>query len=262
MILQLLAEARLLKTVRLRVFLISRAENPIRHGFSQIPRSEYQDFVLHGVSPAIIELDIFIFLEHNLKMIRQEFHLASDWPGEQDLRRLVEHANGLFIWAATACRFIREGRRFVADRLSILLKDDSSVSDSVGDSSMDDSSTDGSPTDDATIAPEKHLNKIYITVLKNSARNYKRQERKKWYKLLRETTGAIILLFSPLSAFPLAALLDVRGEDIIRTLDDLHSILEIPQDQARPIRLHHPSFRDFFIDKKRCVDSNLWVDEK
>jgi hypothetical protein len=38
-ILQLLAEARSLKMVRLRVLLTSRPEIPIRHGFYQIPEA-------------------------------------------------------------------------------------------------------------------------------------------------------------------------------------------------------------------------------
>ena len=41
MILQLLAEARTLKTARLRVLLTSRPEIPIRHGFYQMPNSEH-----------------------------------------------------------------------------------------------------------------------------------------------------------------------------------------------------------------------------
>ena len=40
-ILQLLAEARLLTTVRLRVFLTSRPEVPIRHGIRAIPQTEH-----------------------------------------------------------------------------------------------------------------------------------------------------------------------------------------------------------------------------
>jgi hypothetical protein len=257
-ILQLLAEARSLKTVRLRIFLTSRPELPIRYSFYQIPEAEHRDFLLQRISPAIVDHDILIFLEYNLNFVRRECHLANDWPRAHDIKRLVENANGLFIWAATACRFIREGRAFAADRLSIVLKDDSSVDES----SMDDSSTEGSAIEDSTIAPEEQLNKIYLTVLKNSVRSYKKEERKKWYKLLKESIGAIILLFSPLSAFSLAGFLDIREEYIIRALNDLHSILDISEDRDRPIRLHHPSFRDFLLDKQRCGIPNFWVDEK
>jgi hypothetical protein len=250
-ILQLLAKARSLERVRLRVFITSRPEIPIRYGFFQIPDTEHQDFVLHNISQSIVGHDISIFLEYNLRLIGREWTLGAGWPSEQALRQLVLDASGLFIWAATACRFIGEGKRFAADRLSMILKD-KPVDDSAADSSIDDSSTDDSALEVYTITPEEQLNRIYTAVPENSVRNYTKQERKKWHKLLRKTTGAIIVLFSPLSAFSLASLLDVQGEGVMHTLDDLHSILDIPKDWSRPLRLHHPSFRDFLLNKDRC----------
>lgn len=35
-----------------------------------------------------------------------------------------------------------------------------------------------------------------------------------------------------------------------------------PKDLTRPLRLHHPSFRDFLLNKDRRNDPNFWVDEK
>jgi hypothetical protein len=96
-ILQLLAEARSLKTVRLRLFLTSRPEIPIRHSMYRIPQAEHQDFVLQNIPPAIINHDISLFLEYNLRIIGQEWTLRAGWPGEQALRQLVLNANGLFI---------------------------------------------------------------------------------------------------------------------------------------------------------------------
>jgi hypothetical protein len=58
------------------------------------------------------------------------------------VRLLVQNASGLFIWAVTACRFIREGQPFAERRLSIIFQGASPLNES-----------------------EKHLNKIYITVL-------------------------------------------------------------------------------------------------
>ena len=61
-ILQLLAEARELRNVRLRILVTSRPEIPIRHGFHNIPETERQDFVLHNISSSVINHDITIFL--------------------------------------------------------------------------------------------------------------------------------------------------------------------------------------------------------
>jgi hypothetical protein len=240
-ILQLLAEARSLKRVQLQVFLTSRPEVPIRYGFCQLPKIEHYDFVLHNISSSIIDHDIFIFLEYNLRLIGQECYLGSGWPGEDAIKSLVENAKGLFIWAATACRFIREGKRFAKSRLAAILESEvASIS-----------------------APEKHLNEIYNTVLNHTiSPAYANQEKEKLYGMLRYTLGSMVVLFSPLSIHSLSRLLRLSEEEVNQILEDLHAILDIPENSIRPLRLHHPSFRDFLLDQNRCEDWNFWVDEK
>ena len=238
-ILQLLAEARLLK-IRLRVLITSRPEVPIRYGFYQIPNAEHHDFTLHDIKPAIVDHDISIFLEHELKSIGQERSLGTGWPTELVISLLAQKASGLFIWAATACRFIREGMRFVLKRLDMMLQGDRCAA-----------------------APENHLSKIYLTVLETSIHQYyTEQEKEDLYNTLREILGSIIILSSPLSAGALATLLHMPKQDIDQTLEDLHSILDIPEDQTRPLHLHHPSFRDFLVSKDRCCDLHFWVGER
>ena len=250
-----MAEVQSLERFRLRIFLTSRPEVPVRNEFCKIPDAEHQDFVLHNISPSTVDHDITVFFEHSFRLIAQDRCLFAGWPGADDVEQLVQNASGLFIWAATACRFIREGGQFVDDRLRAILND-SSFTD---DSPTDGSSTDSSSTDDSSaIPPEKRLNNIYLTVLMNPVRRNTGQEKRKWYKLIRETLGAIILLFSPLSASSLVKLLDVSEGDIDQKLNELHSILDVPQDQTRPVRLHHPSFREFLLNKDRC-GPNFWV---
>jgi hypothetical protein len=240
-IIQLLAEARLLMGVRLRVLLTSRPEVPIRHGFRQIVDSEHMDVVLHNISPSIVNHDIGLFLEDTLQSIGRERCLRAGWPGAEIIVQLVQGASGLFIWAATACRFIRDGKRFAAKRLDTILSTNSNT----------------------VAAPEKHLNEIYVTVLRSSLpAEYTDEEREEHCDMLRYVVGSIVVLLSPLSAGSLSALLNAAEEDISQTLQDLHAILNMPKDPAQPIRLHHPSFRDFLLDKQRCGDNSFWVDEK
>jgi hypothetical protein len=147
----------------------------------------------------------------------------------------------LFIWAATACRFIGEGKRFAAKRLDTIL-------DNSGG---------------AAAAPDKHLDDIYITVLRHSVSpEYTDEEKEELYSVLRQILGSIAVLLSPLPVYSLSRLLHVTKEDIDQTLEDLHSILNIPTDQSQPLRLHHPSFRDFLLNNDRCNDPIFWVDEK
>ena len=136
-IVRLLAEARSLETARLRVFLTSRPDIPIRYGFCQIPNAEHHDFALHSISPSVVSHDIAIFIDYNLRLIGDERYLGAGWPDRVIVTRLVKNANGLFIWAATACRFVREGGRFAAKRLDTIMQSSSTAT-----------------------APEKHLNEI------------------------------------------------------------------------------------------------------
>jgi hypothetical protein len=239
MILQLLAEARTLKMVQLRIFLTSRPETPIRHGIHRIPQAERQDFILQDIPQAIIDHDISLFLEHNLGMIRQEWTLGADWPSEVDLKQLVLHASGLFIWASTACRFIHKGKRQLArTRLNVILKGSSRT----------------------VTAPENHLNEIYLAVLNHSISEYSDEEKEEVCKMLKHTLGSLVVLLSPLSAFSLSRLLQLSREDVDSTFHDLHAILDIPDNPTRQLRLHHPSFRDFLLNKDRCGDYG--IDEK
>jgi hypothetical protein len=240
-ILQLLIDARALRTTRLRIFITSRPETSIHLNFRAIPEICYYDLVLHDVSRAIVDNDISIFFKHNLGIIREKCSLPADWPDEQTITRLVQSAGGLFIWAATACRFIYDGDGlFGLERLFDILEGDSSATE-----------------------PEEELNNIYIKVLENSVNpRLKPQEKERFFKMLREVLGTIVLLFSPLSAISLARLLHKPEEKIRTMLGHLHSILYIAKDPSRPVWLHHPSLRDFLLNRQRCRNPLLWVDEK
>ena len=240
-ILQLLAEARSLKTVRLRVFLTSRPEVSIRHGFYQMSETTHYDIALHNVSPLIIDRDISVFLEHNLRLIGEEDSQEAGWPGAEAIKALVQSTNGLFIWAATACRFIRAGL-FADERLRTLLEGDASST---------------------ATTPEEHLNGIYLTVLRNSVRpGFSQQDKEEFYSILRHILGSLMAVFSPLSVNSLSRLLAIPRQRVDRILKDLHAILDIPKDLNSPLYLHHPSLRDFLLNVKRCGDPNFWVDEK
>ncbi|KAL5313471.1 hypothetical protein ACEPPN_019204 [Leptodophora sp. 'Broadleaf-Isolate-01'] len=236
-IVQLFSETRSLKTVRLRVFLTSRPETTIRNGFIQMPDIEHQDFVLHNISSSIVDRDIRTFLEHDLQLIaRGQRFLTPGWPGEEILKRLVQGANGLFIWAATACRFIRNSK-FTTKSLDLILV--------VSSTSIN--------------APEKHLDEIYITVLRNCIQMYP-NEAEELLSMLKSLLGTIITLVSPLSIQSLSKLLCATQVEVDQTLNDLHAILSIPEDHNLPLRLHHPSFRDFLYGQARCEE--FWVDER
>ncbi|KAK3899283.1 hypothetical protein C8A05DRAFT_18255 [Staphylotrichum tortipilum] len=239
-ILAAFASARSLHSPRLRILLTSRPEIAIRHSVGKMPELVRQVFTLHEIAPDVVDKDLGRFFESNFSAIREERGFEDDWPGIQNIKRLVEISCGLFIWASTACRFIREGRRLATRRVELLIHKHRS---------------------DA--GPEKQLDQIYTTILQDSLRQgYNDDEKAELYEILREVLGSLVVLASPLPMESLARLLNKPPRHLDGTLADLHTIFHIPRQASRPIRLHHPTFRDFLLDKQRCIDLDFWVDAK
>jgi len=235
LILQLLVEAQSLQKVRLRVFLTSRPDTPIRHVFDQISEDKHWHITLHNISTLVINHDISVFLTHELGLIGRGNYFPNNWLGQDVVAELVQKANGLFIWAATACRFIGGGP-LAKKRVAAILAGEIDAE-----------------------SPEGHLNDLYTSVLQSSIPlNYSEKFKQELYILLRNILGSVAILLSPLSVNSLSTILN---EELVGVaIKDLHAIIDIPKDQNQQLRLHHPSFRDFLLNKDRCRE--FWVDEK
>ncbi|KAI9713152.1 MAG: hypothetical protein M1820_001137 [Bogoriella megaspora] len=238
---QLFSDTRSLEMARLRVFLTSRPEVPIRCGLSQVPDMEHKTFILHNILRSVVDHDISSFLEHQCNTISQTCSLSTGWPGGDEIRAMTQTAGGLFIWAATACRFLSEGKRFAPKRLDMILKG----------------------SGNGVTEPEKRLDVIYTSVLEHSiSPHYTDEEEEEVCHTLRQIIGCIATLYSPLSVASLSRLLSLPEQCIVQTLNDLHSILDVPEERISPLRLHHPSFRDFILNQYRCKDPRFRVHAK
>jgi hypothetical protein len=240
-LLRLLPQVGVCKNIRVRILVTSRPETPIRHGFDQMETATHQGFVLHRMPTEVSNGDIQVYLQYHLTAIAIERRLESWWPGEQILKIMVQYAQGLFIWAATACRFIKDGKRFAEKRLQTLL---------------DRSASTGSE-------PERHLDTIYTTILRASVpETYSKEEQEEAYDYLRLILGSIVILFSALSVEALSKLLGLPSKNTFETIAELHSILDIPERHNHPLRLHHDSFRSFLLNRSRCTERAMVVNEQ
>jgi len=240
-LLRLLPQVGACKNIRVRILVTSRPETPIRHGFDQMGTAVHQDFVLHRMPTEVSDRDIQVYLQHCLSTIAAERCLEGCWPGERILTTMVQYAQGLFIWAATACKFIQDGKRFAEKRLQTLL---------------DRSASTGSE-------PERHLDTIYTTILRASVpETYSKEEQEVAYDYLRLILGSIVTLFSALSVEALSKLLGLSSKDTSDTIAELHSILDIPKEHNCPLRLHHDSFRSFLLNGNRCTERAMIVNEQ
>ncbi|KAF8538282.1 vegetative incompatibility protein HET-E-1 [Trichophaea hybrida] len=241
LIVKLLSKAKSLSTIRLRIFITSRLEIPIRHGFNAISEeAAHQDFVLHNISQSIVQQDMLIFFHHKLENIKKERSLPENWPEEGIIEQLAQRADKLFIYAATICRFIKHFKFDPKNRLSLVLNA---------------CTTRQSPTG--------ALDGMYTQVLKHSViGDCEEQEEEELSERFRQIVGSIILLSDPLSADALATVLHKATWEVEVTLDSLRSVLDVSESEDGGIRLLHPSFRDFLLDKKRCNDPLFYIDQK
>ncbi len=241
-VLQLLSDTAGLAVAALKIFLTSRPEVSVREGMHDVPPAEQRHYILHHVQQSIVDHDIRIFFEKNLgEVIRKRCSQAD--PLYQDiLQELVVKAGGLFIWAATTCRFVRQGGLRALKRLDSILTNSMST---------------------AAASPERKLDEIYVRLLGNSLReDFTLEESDEVCSLLRTVLGSIAVMFSSLSAATLDALLNLVDYKVPDVLSDLHSIVDVPSDPSRPIRLQHASVRDFLLCKQRCTDARFWVDQQ
>ncbi|RYP53536.1 hypothetical protein DL768_001491 [Monosporascus sp. mg162] len=245
-IIPLLAQAKTLRSARLRIFITSRPELPIRLGFKNV-QGKYQDLALHQIPEPIVEHDISAFLEHELARIRDEFNsqalegleLPPDWPGKHAIRSLAQMAVPLFIFAATVCRFVEDpGWSDPADQLEKVLQYQTKTHDSELDK----------------------LDATYLPVLNQLIIGRTDPQRRRLLAEFRDVVGPIILLAQPLSVSSLARLLGMSPKAIHGRLSSLHSVLSIPSGKDTPVRLFHLSFRDFLVDPAKRANE-FWIDE-
>jgi nucleoside phosphorylase len=237
LILELLPELQKPRAVRLRVFLTSRPETPIRLGFRKITNYDYKDLVLHEIRKEVIEHDISLFLNHRLSEIRtdRETPLPIDWPGSINVQKLVALSIPLFIFAATICRILEDPYWDPVDSLAKIL------------------------------TYQNHGSKLdgtYLPVLDRLLNTQSEEQKMQLVQEFHYVVGTIVILASPLSVISLSRLLGCSQELVRLRLKPLHSLLNVPSDDALPVRLFHLSFRDFLLDTETRKKTPFCVDEK
>lgn len=236
-ILQLLPQVQISKCVRLRFFLTSRPELPIRLGFKKV-KGDLQNLDLHDIPTSEITHDISIFLRYSFSNMREDHDLPAEWPGGEAIKILLTKTEPLFISAATLCRFI-DATWDPQDRLEKILADKSSY--------------------------VSEMARTYLPVLNQLLLGQNKWETPQLVQEFKQVVGPIIVLATPLSVNALSELLGIKADNIKKRLDWLHSVLNIPDDPDIPVRPLHLSFRDFLLDNTTRVTEDskeFWIDKE
>jgi hypothetical protein len=255
-IVRLFSEAINITTVTLRILITSRPETPIRASFRTMVQSTYESLALDDIGQSVVDQDIYRFFEDRFQAIAQgsDGLLPLDWPGKTKIRILVQKADGLFIYAATICRFIQQKRGWSPRTLlEFFLPGEHDDRRGPGTRRL--------PL--ASLTAE--LDAVYLTVLEqsmsdngNTGNAVENDASQSYFKMVM---GSLVLLFEPLSTKALANLLGEREDDIRAMLCSLRSVLHVPEKNDEPVRLLHPSFRDFITSKERCTRGKYQLDQ-
>ena len=227
----------------IRLLVTSRPETYIK---SILVADQVAGIVLHeDVEQSVVSDDIRRYLSAEMSRIPNELGVTDvplPWPSSSDLNVLVRKAGKLFIWAATAIRFVGDHRgQSPTSRLNILLSD--LVSLNVN-----------------TQNPYAALDNLYGAILSQAAEGLETAS----FEDMKTTIGTIVRLRSEM---PLEAIERFLGGDAVRiALGRIQSIIPIPTNSSHPVQIYHPSFPDFITSWERCGDKrfhvNVLEDEK
>jgi hypothetical protein len=230
----------------LKIFITSRPERNIITVFesSQLSAAT-QRFVLHEVQLGVVQNDIKSYLTAELAAIKSFYHLQDSWPSITDVEALSCLSSGLFIFAATSIKFIRDANYSdPAGQLAKLLRGKTTIEGS---------------------SPYHRLDQLYLQVLNHAYPDISFDLASR----LKLVLGSIILLRDPLSAPNLERLLNMNSgkadsshSPVQTTLIHLHSVVILPENDTQVVRLLHPSFFDFLINSDRCLNTKLVVDTR
>ena len=174
--------------------------------------------------------DVIKFVCHEMRELREdgEWHVPRDWPWDEKVQVLGSAADGIFIWASTAIKYIsgKKSRQF--QTLKALIEDSGTVN--------------------------KGLSSLYAAVLKDSL---------DW----DDTTKKHFLGIFSLILFGKRLFTDEEIDNLLgldaSTTRDLLSCLQslVTFEEGKPIRIHHASLYDY-LTSIDCDTQGWHIDEE
>ena len=172
--------------------------------------------------------EVVYYIRHELEKLRREKRIVvkGNWEWDENIDKLGEAAEGLFIWAATAVKFINGTRAGRFDRLRKLVNDTRGVG--------------------------MNLDTLYATVLKNCI-DWEDDEMK---EVFASVFSLILFGKTLLSDTDIDGVLRYEEGTTRDVLSGLHSLVVF--ETGKPIRIHHTSLYDY-LTSPRC-DTSWFID--
>ncbi|TDL20944.1 hypothetical protein BD410DRAFT_868813 [Rickenella mellea] len=202
----------------LKFFITSRPEQKIRKGFGRLKTETISKFLLHDVEKDIVRADIEVYTRKMLLEIAE---------GRIGLQTLIDHAGNLFIYAATACKYIKDGGN-IQERFETVTGISAGL----------------------TTGQTESLDALYSNIL-NTA--YDKAKEVQEQKDINRVLCAVISAFSPPSINCMSTLLNMPPARICAALSSLHSVVHVVSSNnwSSPISTFHASFSDYLTNIQR-----------
>ncbi|KAL7956348.1 hypothetical protein V8C34DRAFT_315776 [Trichoderma compactum] len=214
----------------IKIFLTSRPQFMVGPAFVNMPvirNNEWDGRKLEEATKDTIERDVRKFLKFRLGRINglvDPIPGRDQWSNPEDvskLEELIRLACPLFIFAATACRFIGQVRLpgGPKERLQQVLNQKAL----------------------------SELQRTYLPALNQLIAELIGEDREAAINEFKYIIGSIISLGDPLSISSLSYLLERPITDIRKELELLEAVFVIPPQNSVPVKAFHESFKDFDI---------------
>ena len=216
--------------VPLKFLILSRSEDWIKRAFRRAARTSFlQEFSLHDIAKSDVQCDIETYLRSALSEVveaRSFSHNDDDpWPPKQELEALLIRSDGLFIYAATAVRYIGARGVNFRQRLTEIVR-----------------------PGPAPVMQGSTIDSLYIMIMDQAFDKLGDSE----CASRQEVLTSVVLFQTPLSMTGMTSLLDMPNGQTKTDLSPFHSVIHVPSNNDGHVSIFHASFREFIVNQARC----------
>ncbi|KZP29382.1 hypothetical protein FIBSPDRAFT_216561 [Athelia psychrophila] len=212
-----------------RFLITSRPDSDIERAFKSAVH-------IHAIDLSMSEssTDVLLYIKHEMAQIYSIRHsydeLPPDWAGPLVVQRLASFAAGLFIWAATAMKFLRLTEDPVRWLSKLLAQEGQAFT----------------------------LDELYKTALRSASQ----WEPGETTDAFRQVLGLIVIGQIPLTDATISELLGFEdsGRQCRIALRRLGCVIQWSEGQ--PARTFHKSFPDYLTDRSRCSSEPWFIDKQ
>ena len=213
----------------LKFMVTSRVSTKISKAFHHDSENPLKTLSLHDIERSIVQEDIKTYLQNSLSAIvrRSEQLEPLSWPVPDELDILLERSDRLFIYAATAVRYIGAPDVDFRKRLAHITR----------------------------LTPARMntgiIDSLYNDIMRQA---FHRELQSDEVSARRETLSAVVFPFVPLSLDAITSLSGMDRLEVQVALAPFRSVIHVPAADINPVTIFHASFPDFIVNPSRCEE--------